>query len=209
MLEAPAFTHKQDELCEILLRTGSLEFGTFKLSSGLLSPYYVDLRLLPSDPQAFQSAIAMYRSVIEPSLIKRTQRLAGIPTAGIAYGAVLAYELSKPFLYVRKESKEHGRSKRVEGLLKPGENVLVLDDVITSGKNVVEAAEAIRAEGGMVEDAVVLLDRQQGGTENLQKTGIRLHSFTTMRRIADRLLSLGTIDERQHREILGQIVSQL
>jgi len=209
VLEAPAFTHKQDELCEILLRTGSLEFGTFKLSSGLLSPYYVDLRLLPSDPQAFQSAIAMYRSVIEPSLIKRTQRLAGIPTAGIAYGAVLAYELSKPFLYVRKESKEHGRSKRVEGLLKPGENVLVLDDVITSGKNVVEAAEAIRAEGGMVEDAVVLLDRQQGGTENLQKTGIRLHSFTTMRRIADRLLSLGTIDERQHREILGQIVSQL
>ena len=209
MLEAPAFTHKQDELCEILLRTGSLEFGTYKLSSGLLSPYYVDLRLLPSDPQAFQSAIAMYRSVIEPSLIKRTQRLAGIPTAGIAYGAVLAYELSKPFLYVRKESKEHGRSKRVEGLLKPGENVLVLDDVITSGKNVVEAAEAIRAEGGMVEDAVVLLDRQQGGTENLQKTGIRLHSFTTMRRIADRLLSLGTIDERQHREILGQIVSQL
>ena len=184
-----------------------MEFGTFKLSSGILSPYYVDLRLIPSDPQAFQSTIAMYRSVVEPSLLKRTQRLAGIPTAGIAYAAVLAYDLSKPFLYVRKESKEHGRNKRVEGLLKPGESVLVLDDVMTSGKNVVEAAEAIRAEGGVVEDAVVLLDRQQGGAENLLKTGIRLHSFTTMRRIADKLLSLGTIEEEQHKEILGQIIS--
>jgi orotate phosphoribosyltransferase len=167
----------------------------------------VDLRLIPSDPQAFQSTIAMYRSVVEPTLIKRVQRLAGIPTAGIAYAAVLAYDLSKPFLYVRKELKEHGRGKRVEGLLKPGESVLVLDDVMTSGKNVVEAAEAIRSEGGVVEDAVVLLDRLQGGTENLRKTGIRLHSFTTMRRIADKLLSLGTIDEGQHKEILRQIIS--
>jgi orotate phosphoribosyltransferase len=205
--EASAFTHRQDELCEILLRTGSLEFGTFKLSSGILSPYYVDLRLIPSDPQAFQSTIAMYRSLIEPTLIKRVQRLAGIPTAGIAYAAVLAYDLSKPFLYVRKELKEHGRERRVEGLLQPGDSVLVLDDVTTSGKNIVEAADVIRAEGGVVEDAVVLLDRQQGGMENLQKTGIRLHAFTTMRRIADKLLSLGTIDERQYKEILAQIVS--
>jgi orotate phosphoribosyltransferase len=148
----------------------------------------------------------MYRSVVEPTLIKRIQRLAGIPTAGIAYAAVLAYDLSKPFLYVRKEPKEHGRGRRVEGLLKPGESVLVLDDVMTSGKNIVEAAEAIRSEGGVVEDAVVLLDRQQGGTENLRRTGIRLHSFTTMRRIADKLLSLGTIDEGQHKEILAQIM---
>ena len=79
--------------------------------------------------------------------------------------------------------------------------------MMTSGKNVVEAAEAIRSEGGVVEDAVVLLDRLQGGTENLRKTGIRLHSFTTMRRIADKLLSLGTIDEGQHKEILRQIIS--
>ena len=207
MPEVSALTHRQDDLCEILLRTGSLEFGTFKLSSGILSPYYVDLRLIPSDPQAFQSTIAMYRSVVEPALTKRVQRLAGIPTAGIAYAAVLAYDLSKPFLYVRRELKEHGREKRVEGLLKPGDNVLVLDDVTTSGKNILDAADAIRAEGGVVEDAVVLLDREQGGVENLRKTGIKLHAFTTIRRIADKLLSLGTIDERQHKEISSQIVS--
>jgi len=202
-----AFTHRQDGLCEILLRTGSLEFGTFKLSSGILSPYYVDLRLIPSDPQAFQSTIAMYRSVVEPVLVKRVQRLAGIPTAGIAYAPVLAYVLSKPFLSVWRDLKEHGRKKRVEGLLKPGDNVLVLDDVTTSGKNIIDAAGAIRAEGGVVEDAVVLLDRQQGGVVNLRKIGIKLHAYTTMKRIADKLLGLGTIDERQHNEILSQIVS--
>jgi orotate phosphoribosyltransferase len=133
--------------------------------------------------------------------------VAGIPTAGIAYAAVLALNFSKPLLYVRKDLKGHGRERRIEGLLQPGDKVLALDDVVTTGKNIIEAAEAIRAEGGIVEDAVVLLDRQQGGEANLQKNGVKLHAFTTMRRIADRLVGFGSIDEEQHREILSQIVS--
>jgi len=196
-----------DEFCNILLRTGSLKFGTFKLASGLLSPYYVDLRLIPSYPEAFQQTIDMYRSVLEPDLVKRAQRFAGVPTAGIAYAAVLALNLSKPLLYVRKEQKEHGREKKVEGLLQPGDKVLILDDVVTTGKSLLEAAEAIRGEGGIVDDAVVLLDRQQGAEANLRKKRMKLHAFTTMRRIADKLLNLGTINEEQHKEILSQIIS--
>jgi orotate phosphoribosyltransferase len=196
----------EEELCDVLLRTGSLKFGTFKLASGILSPYYVDLRIIPSDPEAFRRVINYYLTVLQPNLTKRVQRLAGIPTAGIAYGAVLAFNLSKPFLYVRKEAKEHGRERRIEGLLQPGDKVLVLDDVATTGKNIIEAAETIRGEGGVVEDAVVLLDRQQGGTANLSKIGVKLHAFTTMKRIADRLMAQGTIDESQHKEIVGQIV---
>jgi len=207
MQEKMPSTPTVDEFCNILLRTGSLEFGTFKLASGLLSSYYVDLRLIPSNPEAFQRTVAMYVSVLEPDLIKRTQRLAGVPTAGVAYAAVVALNLYKPLLYVRKEQKEHGRERRIEGLLQPGDRVVILDDVVTTGKSVLEAAEAIRAEGGIVEDAVVLLDRQQGAEGNLKKNRVRLHSFTTMRRIADRLLSLGTIDEKQRDEIVRQISS--
>jgi orotate phosphoribosyltransferase len=195
-----------DEFSNILLRTGSLKFGTFKLASGILSPYYVDLRLIPSNPEAFQRTVAMYRNVLEPDLIKRAQRLAGVPTAGIAYAAVVALALSKPFLYVRKDQKEHGRERRIEGLLQPGDRVIVLDDVVTTGKSLLEATDAIRAEGGIVDHAVVLLDRQQGAEANLRRNEVQLHSFTTMRRIADQLLRLGTIDERQHKEILGQII---
>jgi orotate phosphoribosyltransferase len=125
----------------------------------------------------------------------------------MAYAAVLAFNLQKPFLYVRKDLKEHGRGRRVEGLLLPGERVLVLDDVITTGTNIVDAVEAIRAEGGLVEDAVVLLDRLQGGKTNLKRIGVELHVFTTIRRIADGLVARGTIDEGQYKEILEQIVS--
>ena len=197
----------QDELCDILLRTGSLRFGTFKLASGILSSYYVDLRLIPSDPEALRRVMGFYSAALGTSLLKRVDRVAGIPTAGIAYAAVLAFNLSKPFLYVRKEEKEHGRGRRIEGMLQPGDKVLVLDDVITTGKNVVEAAEAIRAEGGVVEDALVLLDRQQGGEKNLGKVGVRLHAFATMKQVAERLSTRGMIDEGQLKEIMGQIVS--
>lgn len=203
----PAHSHIEDEFSDILLRTGSLKFGTFKLASGILSPYYVDLRLIPGDPEAFRRAISFYRAVIEPNLAKKIQRLAGIPTAGIAYAAVLAFDLSKPLLYVRKERKEHGRERRIEGLLQPGDKILVLDDVATTGTNIIEAVESIRAEGGVVEDAVVLLDREQGAEENLRKVGVKLHAFTTIRHVADKLLAIGTIDEAQHKEIVEQIVS--
>ena len=196
----------EHEFCDVLLRTGSLKFGTFKLASGILSSYYVDLRLIPSDPEAFRRVIGYYRSKVEAKLAKNVQRLAGIPTAGIAYSAVLAFELSKPLLYVRKEQKEHGRERRIEGLLKPGDRVLVLDDVATTGKNIVEATQVIRGEGGVVEDAVVLLDRQQGGGENLKKIGVNLHSFSSMQRIADKLLAMGTISDEQYQDIVGQAV---
>ena len=85
--------------------------------------------------------------------------------------------------------------------------MLVLDDVITTGKNIVEAVEAIRSEGGVVEDTLVLLDRQQGGRANLEKAGVKLHAFATMTHIADRLNARGMIDEVQLKEIMGQITS--
>jgi len=199
--------HGDEELCNILLKTGCLKFGTFKLASGMLSSYYIDLRLIPSDPEAFKRVVAFYSSLLEATLLNRVRRIAGIPTAGIAYGAVLAFNFAKPFIYTRKEVKEHGRGRRIEGVLLPGDKVLVIDDVITTGKNVMEAIDAIRSEGGLVEDAVVLLDRQQGGEANLKKLGVRLHSFSTMRRVADTLLAQGSIDEAQHKEIASQIVS--
>ena len=194
-----------DELSEILLRTDCVRFGTFKLSSGALSSYYVDLRLIPSHPEALKRVIGFYSSLLKGPLLKRTVRFAGIPTAGIPYAAVLAFNLRKPFLYVRKEPKAHGHQRRVEGFLSPGDKILVLDDVITTGMNVIDAIQALRAEGGVVQDAVVLLDRQQGGAANLKKTDVRLHTYTTITEVVSSMLKHGTIEKPQYREILTQV----
>jgi len=193
-----------DEFCNILLRTGCIKFGTFQLSSGALSPYYVDLRLIPSDPEAFKRAIGFYTVTLEP-VIKRSSRLVGIPTAGVPYAAVLAFNFAKPFLYLRKEAKDHGQRRRIEGIIFPGDKVVLLDDVVTTGKNIMEAVDAIRAEGGVVKDAVVLLDRQQGGKAQLMKMGVRLRSYATITRVAQVLLKRGTIDDEQYKEILLQV----
>ena len=193
-----------DEFCNVLLRTGCIKFGTFQLSSGALSPYYVDLRLIPCDPEAFKRAIGYYAEMLE-RVIKRSSRLVGIPTAGVPYAAVLAFNFAKPFLYLRKEPKDHGQRRRIEGIIFPGDKVVLLDDVVTTGKNIMEAVDAIRAEGGVVKDAVVLLDRQQGGEEQLMKMGVRLRSYATITRVARVLLKRGTIDDEQYREILLQV----
>jgi orotate phosphoribosyltransferase len=194
------------ELSRILVKTGAIRFGLFKLSSGKLSPYYIDLRMIPGDPKALHTVIEIYEMMTRSKISATSfDRVAGVPTAGVPYASILAYKLTKPFLYVRRDAKTHGAGRRIEGQLVPGERVVLVDDLITTGKNTLEAAEAIRAEGGEVEHAIVLIDRQEGGPAALGQAGLRLHAFTTVTKIARRMREFGLIDDDQHKEILAQI----
>ncbi|MEM2896603.1 MAG: orotate phosphoribosyltransferase [Candidatus Bathyarchaeia archaeon] len=149
------------EFCKALTKIGALKFGVFTLTSGKLSPYYIDLRLIPSFYNAFQLAIAIYESMaLKEIKLSEFDRIAGIPTAGIPFASVLSYRLKKPFLYVRKGIKTHGGERKVEGMLLPGNRVLIVDDLITTGKSTLEAANSIIAEGGKINDVLVLTDRQ-------------------------------------------------
>jgi len=196
------------ELSRILVKTGATKFGLFKLSSGKLSPYYIDLRMIPGDPKALETVIEIYETMARSKIgVTSFDRIAGVPTAGVPYASILAYTLSKPFLYVRRETKAHGGERRVEGQLFPGERVVLVDDLITTGKNTLQAAEAIRAEGGQVEDAIVLIDRQEGGAAALAQAQLKLHAFTTVTRIARRLHESGVIEDDQYKAILAQIGS--
>jgi orotate phosphoribosyltransferase len=203
---ATAARDLEAELSRILMKTGATKFGLFKLSSGKLSPYYIDLRMIPGDPKGLQTVIEIYETMTRSKIgVASFDRIAGVPTAGIPYASILAYRLSKPFLYVRRETKTHGGERRVEGQLLPGDRVVLVDDLITTGKNTLQAAEAIRAEGGQVERAVVLIDRQEGGTAALAQAGLKLHAFTTVTSIARRLSESGVIEDDQYRAILAQI----
>lgn len=194
------------EICKILNKIGALKFGAFKLTSGKISPYYIDLRIIPSFPDAFQKICNLQAAFIKEEIgLKSFDRIAGIPIAGIPFASLIAYNLKKPFLYIRKGVRLHGRKRRIEGILTPGDRVLLIDDLITTGLSLTEAKKAIEAEGGVTTDAVVLLDREEKGKEKLDKNGIRLYALLKMSEIANRLCEIGAIDEVQLKTILEQI----
>jgi orotate phosphoribosyltransferase len=194
------------EICKILNKIGALQFGAYKLTSGKISPYYIDLRVVPSFPDAFRKVCDFYVGFIGDEIgVKNFERMAGIPVAGIPFASLIAYSLQKPFLYVRKGVRLHGRQRRIEGILAPGDRVLLIDDLITTGLSLRKAARGLVAEGGVVTDAVVLLDREEGGKEKLEKSGIKLHALLTMSEIARKLYEIEAIDEEQLKTILKQI----
>ncbi len=193
----------------ILVRIDALTFGSFKLTSGKLSPYYVDLRLVPSYPGAFKKIVDLYVKMTNELIgLDAFDRVAGVPTAGIPFSSVLSYQLKKPFLYVRMGEKEHGMRKRIEGLLLPGERVLLVDDLVTTGKNLMESVDKVRAEGAIVEDALVLVDREEGGVQNLSKKAVYVHSLLKISEAAEILYELDKIDKGQRDAILRQTKSK-
>jgi orotate phosphoribosyltransferase len=193
-------------ICNILNKIGALQFGAFKLTSGKMSPYYIDLRIVPSFPDAFQKVSDFFVDFIKDEVgTKNFERIAGIPIAGIPFASTVAYNLQKPFIYVRKGVRLHGRQRRIEGILAPGDRVLLIDDLITTGLSLKKSAKAITAEGGVVTDAVVLLDREEGGKKTLEKSGIKLHSLINISEIANTLCEIGTINQEQLKTILKQI----
>ncbi len=132
-------------------------------------------------------------------------RIAGIPIAGIPFASQISYNLKKPFLYVRKGVRLHGRQRRVEGILVSGDRVLLIDDLVTTGLTLRKAAEAVKAEGGVVKEAVAFLDREEGGKERLEKSGIKLHSLLRVSEIANKLSEIGDLDQESLKTILKQI----
>jgi orotate phosphoribosyltransferase len=194
------------EIAKILHNIDALKFGVFKLTSGKPSPYYIDLRVVPSFPDAFQQICDFYRQYITAQIgTENFDRIAGVPLAGIPFASQIAYNLKKPFLYVRKGMRHHGRQRRVEGILVSGDRVLLVDDLVTTGLNLKNAAEAIRAEGGVVKEAVALLDREEGGKKELAENGIKVHTLLIISEVANTLYDIGAIDEESLKTILKQI----
>ena len=200
---------KKDKMANILFKTDAIKFGVFKLSSGKASPYYIDLRVIPSFPDAFREICDFYAEYITNQIgVKNFDRMAGVPLTGIIFASQVAYNLKKPFLYMRKGVRLHGRERRVEGLLVSGDRVLLIDDLVTTGLTLKKAAEAVRDEGGVITDAVVFLDREEGGRQQLEKNGINLHILLKISEVANTLYESGAIDQESLNTILKQVKKQ-
>jgi uridine monophosphate synthetase len=191
-----------DRLSIHLFEAGCIQFGTFVLKSGLASPIYIDLRLLVSDPPLLHEVAQV---MAETARELAFDRIAAIPYAGLPIGVALALELEWPLIYPRREVKEHGTRRAIEGTFHPGETVLLVDDLITRGDSKLEAIAPLEAAGLTMRDALVLVDREQGGGEDLAQRGYSLHAILRLTEILDVLEECGRITLDEHTEVLRHL----
>lgn len=192
------------EMALFLLKSDSLKFGLYTLASGKQSPYYIDLRILQSFPRYFRLTIIALRDIISREIGSDFDSLGSIPTSGLIFASALSYEMLKPLIYVRKESKMYGRRKMVEGYLRPGEKVLLVDDVATTGTSLSNTIKVIRENGAIVKDAVAIISRLEGAEEKLQKMGVRLIAIATINDLINALHDKGLLDRNSLEEIIKQ-----
>lgn len=176
------------------MRIGAIKFGDFTLSSGGKSPYYVDLRLAPSYPEVLDRLGDLYVEVVKNEIQPHWSitRIAGVPTAGLPIATVVSQKMRIPLIYVRKERRTHGLGKTIEGVVNADDNVLLVDDIITTGHSTIEEAEILRNTVN-VKHVVVLVDREQGGRANLQRKSLELHPLVKISDVIGYLRDLGAI----------------
>lgn len=177
------------ELSELLHRIGAVRFGDFTLKDGRRSPFYLDLRVLVSHPAALARTA---RAMLRRTASLRYDRLAGLPYAGLPLAVAMALLAERPMIYARKEVKDYGTKRAIEGEFHAGERALIIDDVITSGGAKLEAIGPFRDAGLIVEDVLVVVDRDARGAAALAAIGVRLHSIIEVRRLLRHLVDAGT-----------------
>lgn len=174
-----------EELIEALRAVDAVRFGTFELSHGGTSDYYVDKYRFETDPAALSAVADAFAEKIERD--HEEEKLAGVALGAVPLAAATSIATHTPYVIVRKAAKEYGTANQIEGHLDAGERVLVLEDIATTGQSALDAIEALREVGATVEHILVVVDRQEGARELLSEHDIELSALLT----ADELLDAG------------------
>ena len=191
-----------EKVAKALADANVVKFGEFTLASGLVSPIYVDLRVLPSFPESIATVtdeLAKVTKKLKPDVV------AGAETAGIPLSTAISLKTKIPMIYVRKRPKSYGRKEQIEGVLKKDDKVILIDDMATNAFSKLTFIEGIKNSGGVVQDVLIVLDREQGGVENLAKENVKLHSLITLKELLDYMKDNSLIEEEKYNEVLDYL----
>lgn len=191
-----------EQLANALYDHGCVKFGTFTLKSGLTSPIYIDLRLLVSHPGLLRQVASTLAAAADGLAF---DRIAAIPYAALPIGVAMALQMERPMIYPRREVKQHGTRRAIEGAFEAGETALLVDDLITRGDSKLEAIESLEAADLVVQDVLVLIDREQGGAGDLAEQGYRLHAVLPLTELLDALTNSGRITVEQRVQVLDYL----
>ncbi|OGI26252.1 MAG: orotate phosphoribosyltransferase [Candidatus Moranbacteria bacterium RBG_13_45_13] len=188
----------QKQIARALLEIGAVGFKpkeplTFK--TGIISPVYVDNRIFPYHPNEWQTAISGFEDLIKENGLE-FDVIAGIATGGIPHSATLGYKLKKSSVYVRKESKGHGKGKRIEGGDVENKKVLLIEDLVTTGSSALSGIKALREEGAIIEDCMVIISYGfEESRENFEKEKIKLYTLTSFPIVLQEAVAMNMITE--------------
>ncbi|UCE37816.1 MAG: orotate phosphoribosyltransferase [Thermoplasmata archaeon] len=156
-------------LKDSLKKCGAFKTGEFTLTSGKKSNFYVDIKQASTVPE-------ILREIAQCMAGKLTdeKKIAGMELGAVPLAVALSLETNLPYLIIRKRERKHGTGKLVEGNLKSGDKVILVEDVTTTGSSLLKAAEIIKQEGGIVDRALVVVDREEGAFELLKENGLEL-----------------------------------
>ncbi len=164
------------ELTQALKDCGALQFGDFTLASGAKSEYYIDIKKASTNPKVlYMISILMAQKMQDENI--RPDRIAGVVLGSVPLAAALSLATGIPYVMVRKEKKDHGTGKLIEGDLNPGDKVLVVEDVVTTAGSSIAAIKTLRENGAVVDKAMSVIDRESGGKENYAEIGVDFYSL--------------------------------
>lgn len=186
-----------------LQNIGAIKFGKFKLKSGIISPFYLDLRVLVSYPKVLRSSALALAQILKTL---KFDRIAAIPYAAMPIGTAIALEMDRPMIYPRREKKDYGTGRAIEGEFNKGETAVVIDDVVTTGTSKIEAIEPLVEAGLVVRDIVVLIDREQGGAAELTARGFNFHAALKVRRMMDILKDANKVSANEYDDVMKFLV---